>query len=234
MVDSISQAAELPTITSNGPICEGEDLILSSSAAGINFDWIGPLGGSQSTLQNNAALSTNTGSTTIAAGSEAYLAGMWSVLVTDSSGCMAESFPIDIIINDIPIAEAFNNGPICPNSSIQLQATENTDVTTRYEWRIIGDTTIVSTAQNPIFDNLLDTTLYELTVAANGCTASTDTTTVIVWEAPVVIPTLTYTLNSDCSSSDLQLFANEILGSCLLYTSPSPRDATLSRMPSSA
>ena len=28
--------------------------------------------------------------------------------------------------------------------------------------------------------------------------------------------------------------ANELLGFCLLYTSPSPRDATLSRMPSSA
>ena len=28
--------------------------------------------------------------------------------------------------------------------------------------------------------------------------------------------------------------AGEALGSCLLYTSPSPRDATLSRMPSSA
>ena len=109
MVDSISQAAELPTITSNGPICEGENLVLSSNSSGINFDWIGPLGGSQTTLQNNAALSTNTGSTTIAAGSEAYLSGSWSVLVTDASGCIAESLPIDIIINEIPIAEAFNN-----------------------------------------------------------------------------------------------------------------------------
>ena len=29
-------------------------------------------------------------------------------------------------------------------------------------------------------------------------------------------------------------FAKEVADSCLLYTSPSPRDATLSRMPSSA
>ena len=29
-------------------------------------------------------------------------------------------------------------------------------------------------------------------------------------------------------------YNSNILGSCLLYTSPSPRDATLSRMPSSA
>ena len=33
---------------------------------------------------------------------------------------------------------------------------------------------------------------------------------------------------------DLDVKRGETLGICLLYTSPSPRDATLSRMPSSA
>ena len=33
---------------------------------------------------------------------------------------------------------------------------------------------------------------------------------------------------------DLKIKIGESLGGCLLYTSPSPRDATLSRMPSSA
>ena len=32
----------------------------------------------------------------------------------------------------------------------------------------------------------------------------------------------------------VKAFANEVFETCLLYTSPSPRDATLSRMPSSA
>ena len=36
-----------------------------------------------------------------------------------------------------------------------------------------------------------------------------------------------------CRSTSLRL-KNRQLGICLLYTSPSPRDATLSRMPSSA
>ena len=31
-----------------------------------------------------------------------------------------------------------------------------------------------------------------------------------------------------------EIYTNESSDSCLLYTSPSPRDATLSRMPSSA
>ena len=36
------------------------------------------------------------------------------------------------------------------------------------------------------------------------------------------------------SSQSVLSFKNNLLLSCLLYTSPSPRDATLSRMPSSA
>ena len=44
---------------------------------------------------------------------------------------------------------------------------------------------------------------------------------------------------SNWSEADLdgkakQAFSNGWFGLCLLYTSPSPRDATLSRMPSSA
>ena len=37
-----------------------------------------------------------------------------------------------------------------------------------------------------------------------------------------------------CDQSALQVIPLELLKDCLLYTSPSPRDATLSRMPSSA
>ena len=54
-----------------------------------------------------------------------------------------------------------------------------------------------------------------------------------IWKAPN-----TYTINSDnANQMDVQLikkFSKWEYKSCLLYTSPSPRDATLSRMPSSA
>ena len=36
------------------------------------------------------------------------------------------------------------------------------------------------------------------------------------------------------SSYDIELIENPHVGGCLLYTSPSPRDGLLSRMPSSA
>ena len=38
----------------------------------------------------------------------------------------------------------------------------------------------------------------------------------------------------DLTSKGFQVLSFDFYGSCLLYTSPSPRDATLSRMPSSA
>ena len=44
-----------------------------------------------------------------------------------------------------------------------------------------------------------------------------------------------YTVDDDYNDSRLdKWFKNEILNFCLLYTSPSPRDRTRSRMPSSA
>ena len=48
-------------------------------------------------------------------------------------------------------------------------------------------------------------------------------------------PPFDLTSNFDLDSPNNELYKlNSIHGGCLLYTSPSPRDATLSRMPSSA
>ena len=44
---------------------------------------------------------------------------------------------------------------------------------------------------------------------------------------------MTYTPNEDGKDSPWELWVDEY-GDCLLYTSPSPRDRTRSRMPSSA
>ena len=44
----------------------------------------------------------------------------------------------------------------------------------------------------------------------------------------------TTTKNPTSSPQKLQLMKHDPIVNCLLYTSPSPRDATLSRMPSSA
>ena len=53
---------------------------------------------------------------------------------------------------------------------------------------------------------------------------SSETTAVLTW---TVVPT-----SGPCASASDNITVN--VSTCLLYTSPSPRDATLSRMPSSA
>ena len=45
---------------------------------------------------------------------------------------------------------------------------------------------------------------------------------------------LQFSYNNPLTYSEVNTFANQIANSCLLYTSPSPRDRTRSRMPSSA
>ena len=43
-----------------------------------------------------------------------------------------------------------------------------------------------------------------------------------------------FTLNAVTAASQIDTDVHALVIGCLLYTSPSPRDATLSRMPSSA
>ena len=148
-------------------------------------------------------LLTPTQSTTISRGHPAYLAGEWRVRIVDANGCTSTSEPIEIIFNTIPRALAFNNGPICKNGSIQLEAEEIADAT--YEWRVVGTTEIISTDRTPTIDNLVATTDYELTVVAATCIGQTDTTEVVVWDPPIVSPSSTYDLNTDCTPADLQL-----------------------------
>ena len=64
----------------------------------------------------------------------------------------------------------------------------------------------------------------------NSCSMNTDGVSCGLHELD--INSDIYSLNSVCVSSNIS--CNTTCRSCLLYTSPSPRDATLSRMPSSA
>ncbi len=225
-VNVIEEKIEIPSFVTNSPICEGEDLVLSTSSVAARYEWIGPLGGSQQTLTTFPGLMTSTQSTTINAGNPAYLAGEWRVRIVDANGCEAISEPIEVVINDIPTALAFNNGPICKEGSIQLEAKEIEGA--NYEWRILNDTVLLSTNRTPTFDNIADTTIYELTVTVAGCVGQTATTQVTVWQPPTVAPSSTYDLNTDCAPSDVQLFANVILGSdsIVSYSWIGPNDFT--------
>jgi len=208
-VNNILAPADQPTITTNAPICAGEDLILQTSSSGVLFEWIGPLGSSQTTLQK-PGLTTTVGSTTLSPDNEAYLAGDWSVRVTDVNGCVAEvSLAVPVIIHEIPTAVASNAGEICIGDAAQLFANSYDEAI--YEWRIAGNSEIISSMQNPEFANQLQTTVYELIVIVNGCSSPVDSTTVVVREPLQAAPYVSYLLDTDCSVANLQLFANEAI-----------------------
>ena len=77
-----------------------------------------------------------------------------------------------------------------------------------YEWRVQGSPTIISSDQSPVLYGLTATTTYELTIISNGCISDpVATTTVTVNDLPVAAPTYSYSLNTDCSPSNLSLDA---------------------------
>ena len=213
-VTNVLETPEPPTIATAN-ICEGENIVLTTSAVGSLYEWIGPLGSSTSTLAI-PGLTTTTSSTSLPINSDSYLPGDWSVRVTDSNGCTSISDAVTLTINEIPVAQAFNGGAICEGDATELSASFVNGAS--YEWRVVGNPTIISTLQNPIITDVVGTTTYELTVVNNGCISDpVATTTVTVEETPATAPSATYSLNGDCSPSDLELFANVSVGNITSY-----------------
>ena len=119
-VSGILPPAATPTI--NAPdICAGEDFVLSTSADGVLYEWIGPNGDSPGTLAM-PGLTTTVGTTTLDPNNANYLEGNWSVRVTDANGCVAISNPVNVRISPVPVVTASNTGEYCPGESVRLEA----------------------------------------------------------------------------------------------------------------
>ena len=157
--------------------------------------------------------------------------GTYTVTVTDDNGCMSSCSSV-VSVYALPTCIAANVN-ICAGADLNLSVTGGDD----NSWDWSGPNSYTSTLQNPTITTATTTDAGNYTVTVtdnNGCT-STCEAVVSVYELPA------------CTTADVNLCAggninlNETADdatswswSCLLYTSPSPRDATLSRMPSSA
>ena len=203
---------ETPTIDVGGPYCEGEDIVLSTSTPGTMFEWIGPLGASQQTLMM-PGLTTTTGTTTIPSSSATYLAGDWSVRVTDAFGCSytSEVAPIEIFESAISLPR--NNGPICEDGG-DIQLIGNEVAGAVYNW-YIGDPNaggiLFSTDMSPtLFSPEVSSTEYYLVIELNGCASPAVATTVEVTAKPESSPIAVFNLRPDCSLEDLLLESNAV------------------------
>jgi len=204
--------AETPTIDAPS-ICEGEDLVLTTSTSGTQFEWIGPNGASTSTLAM-PGMTTVTGTTTLTAASANYLAGDWSVRVTDANGCVATSPAMVVDIYEVPVATPVNNGPHCTGTPVVLTANAVAGATyTWYDGNPAMGATVISRERVHAVGNLAaGTTNFFVEIEANGCVSVAASTPVVVYAAPAAAPTYSYTVAADCSPEDLTVNANPSAG----------------------
>jgi gliding motility-associated-like protein len=147
--------------TNFGPYCDGEtiQLFASSSTPGTTiYQWFGP-GGYTSSEQSP---------------SDATEPGFYTVVI-NVDGCDSPEAFTEVLINDPPVASAFNSGPYCEGEVIQLFS--DTDVqgnNITYEWS--GPNGYVSSQQNPT--NATEPGDYEVQITVDGCAAELQTTTV--------------------------------------------------------
>lgn len=149
--------SSLPFVSasSNSPLCSGSTLNLQA-AGGSSYNWNGPgnfSSNQQTTAITNASLNN---------------AGVYTVTVTNSSGCI-NTGTVAVVVNSLPSISVSNNSPVCEGQSANFTANGGTS----YSWS--GPNNFTSTMQNPIISN---TTLngagnYSVVVTdANGCTGS--------------------------------------------------------------
>ncbi len=181
---AVYEQPEQPSISSNSPICDGGDLVLTSSTICDSYLWIGPDGSSAGTL-SNPLLNTTTNTTTIPAGNTAYDPGVWTVICVDDFGCQSEeSNSVNVLINNPVSLAPTNNGPICAGEDIEIYT--GTVAGASYSWT--GPNGFMATVQNPIIANATSANAgtYTLTVTDPVGCVGTATTSINVQAAPIV------------------------------------------------
>src|SRR5664279_1361742 len=99
---AVVNALPVATASNNGPVCVGTPLTLTGPAGMTTYSWTGPLGFT-STLQ----------SPTVSASATVAMAGTYSLVVTNASGCSIAAATTTVVVNALPVATASNNGPVC-------------------------------------------------------------------------------------------------------------------------
>ena len=116
----------------------------------------------------------------------AAAAGVYTLIVTNSSGCTSVAATTTVVVNAKPVATASNNGPLCEGLTLNLIG--GPAGMTTYAWT--GPNGFTSNVQNPTINNVTVAAagVYSLVVTnAGGCTSVAATTTVIIYAVPVAV-----------------------------------------------
>ena len=202
-ISNIDESPAIPTVTVDNEVCVNEmiDLSIQETYGGstINYTWT-----------NGDGTTIGSGATVSIAATDVLAVPPYRVMV-DIDGCGSElSVPVDVTVYELPVAVPTNDGPMCIGEDVTLIASAQTDAD--YYWYDADPTIgglLISTNQNPVMTNLATGSYdYYLVVVQNGCESSAEMTSIEINPEPSLNPVADYTLNNDCSASDLQLISD--------------------------
>ena len=156
-----------------------------------------------------------------------------TLIATSTENCK-DTITQDFYITTVPNANfsIIGDPEGCAPFLIQVNNTSSGDSISQ-SWCIAGDTILGPVLEDIFIDNITSDSIFSIVLKVeNVCGVVTDEEEVLVHPYPIV----DFGISTDegCSPLPISFFNNTQGNACLLYTSPSPRDATLSRMPSSA
>ena len=179
---------ERPYIEPNntGPVCAGEDVQLYAydKLDGYTYAWTGPDGFTSD--EANPVVSP-------------AVPGTYCLIVTDEHGCASEELCTEVVVWDLPVATAGNNGPACIGGQVQL--TGGPDGMSTYAWT--GPDGYESDEQSPLIQSLIPGLYCLIVTDEHGCQSEEVCTDVQAWPDPGVSAS-----NSGpvCAGEDIQLF----------------------------
>ena len=226
----------LPTISISTPggaegFCAGSNIVITASPSSGTFAW----------YKDGTVISGATGYQYTASA-----AGEYKATVTDANGCTsALSNGIDLeefALPSVTIATV-PGATICTGDTATLTANASGGSGSfTYSWNTSATTQAISVTTSGTYTVTVTDSNGCTATASQAITASTAATTIasIDNDAAMTFNGTDQYISAEHSSSlslttelTVSMWVN-VSGGCLLYTSPSPRDATLSRMPSSA
>ncbi len=155
----------LINVSHNGPLCEGENLVLSTSSNATNFAWTGPQG-FNSTNPNPVI-----NSITLAQAGTYTVVGMLN-------NCFSNPVSANIIVNENPTVSITGDSPICFGESISLNCIGLTNAQWSTPEGATSGITISSTPPSNFTYNVQGSD-------GNGCEGSAQ------WDVEVIQPYLT-------------------------------------------
>jgi len=166
----IQLAPPAPALSNNGPLCPGDDLVLSTSNTGTAFLWTGPNGYSstnQNPQINNVTMS---------------YAGVYSLIY--STGLCFSAPGTTQVLFSVPVpATAMQNGPVCAGDSLLLNAPSFPNAS--YQWTGPGGQTLQGQNATMSAAFLPASGTWILLISQNGCMLATDTFQVLIHPIPL-------------------------------------------------